>query len=86
MFLRQKQPAPDPPGRDSIAETCKYSTVQYVSSNGSNILSCPEQLTYLNLGGNQLAAIPDCLVALTNLQTLHLFKNKITSLPNNLPS
>lgn len=44
------------------------------------------QLTYINLGGNQLTAVPDCLLTLAGLQTLHLFKNRIASLPDKLPS
>lgn len=44
------------------------------------------QLMYLNLGGNCLSVVPECLAALTALQTLHLFRNAITSLPDSLPS
>ena len=36
---------------------------------------------YLNLGGNSLAAVPESLATLKNMQTLHLFKNSITTLP-----
>ena len=42
------------------------------------------QLRYLNIGCNELAEVPKSLLSLTTLQTLHLFSNKINSLPRNL--
>ena len=38
------------------------------------------QLTCLNLGGNLLTSVPECLALLTDLTTLHLFRNQITIL------
>ena len=40
------------------------------------------QLKYLNLGCNEFEDIPECLLSLATLQTLHLFNNRLTSLPN----
>ncbi len=44
------------------------------------------QLGYLNLGGNKLQSIPTCVCGLPKLRTLHLFRNCLTSFPNQLPS
>ena len=41
------------------------------------------QLRYLNLGCNEIQVVPDCLITLASLQTLHLFNNNISSLPTN---
>ena len=42
------------------------------------------QLRYLNVGCNELAEVPESLLSLASLQILHLFNNKINSLPHYL--
>lgn len=51
---------------------------------GDDYISFLIQLSYLNLGGNSLSDIPDCLAAMTNLAKLHLFRNRIAQVPHDL--
>ena len=44
------------------------------------------QLVVLNLGGNRLSHMPDCLEKMSELQTLHLFGNSIESLDDKILS
>ena len=44
------------------------------------------QLVVLNLGGNRLSHMPDCLAKMSGLQTLHLFGNSIESLDDRILS